>query len=87
MGIYQEVHIQLMRITSTISIGKMEQSTYDFLHQIDKELLIYVQPLMEKAFTSTKTLKYIREEDLQFALPGHRLLILAHARKIPEVQE
>ena len=63
------------------------QSTYEFLAGIDRDLLVYVEELEAKAFLSTKTLKYLREDDLDFALPAHKHLILAHARLIPEQQK
>ncbi len=65
----------------------MEQSTREFLSAIDEELLIYVKPLDDKAFVSTKTLKYLTEADLDFAKPAHRYLILDHTRKLKENQE
>ena len=64
-----------------------KKSTYEFLAAIDRDLLVYEKPLQDKAFLSTKTLKFLREDDLDFALPAHRHLILSYARRIPHDDE
>ncbi len=63
------------------------QSTFDFLQEIDDELTVYSDRLIAKSFTTTKYLKVLQEEDLEFAQPAHRRLILAHTRKLAEEDE
>ncbi len=58
------------------------QSTFDFLQEIDNDLTVYVDKLTEKGFTTTKTLRFLEEDDVGFAKVAHRRLILAHTRKL-----
>ena len=54
------------------------QKTNVFLLSLDEDLLVYEEELKKRGFTSSATLKYIRENDLEKMnmAEGHKRLLM-----------
>ena len=61
------------------------KSTYDFLRDIDEQLIQYDQKLCDMGFSNTKFLKVMPLDCLNFIQkPGHRLLISQQLHRLSQ---
>lgn len=65
------------------------RKTSAFLSSLDEGLLIYEEELKKRGFTSSTTLKYLREHDLEAmgVAEGHKRLLINAVSKIQSPQQ